>query len=73
MPRISALYAILPFPPAGIDAVNKKSTYVSILGLKKAREMATKEGVLALKALKSFGSKADSLNSLVDLVIKRES
>ena len=59
--------------PAGIDAVNKKSTYVSILGLKKAREMATKEGVLALKALKSFGSKADSLNSLVDLVIKRES
>src|SRR3989339_902248 len=41
--------------PSGLDAVNKKSTYVSLLGLDKAKKMSYLESQLAVKALNRFG------------------
>lgn len=57
--------------PSGLDAVNKKSTYVSLLGLDKAKKMSYLESQLAVKALNRFGNKAKALVALAGFVVER--
>ncbi len=58
--------------PAKLDEKNKKSTYVSLLGLKKARELAKFHKDSSLNSLLIFGHKANNLNELAEFVIGRE-
>ena len=56
---------------AGKDAANDKPTYVTLLGLDAAREMADGLHQQALAALESFGESAAYLRQLADFIIKR--
>ncbi len=58
---------------AGKDAENNKPTYVSILGLGAARELARELHQNALSALVEFGDKATRLAQLADFVVRRQS
>jgi len=58
--------------PAGLDEKNKKSTYVSILGVEEAKKMASFHSKKAKKALNQFGKKAENLVLLADFVVNRE-
>ena len=56
---------------AGKDAANDKPTYVTLLGLAAAREMADDLHRTALEALQDFGERAAHLRALADFIIKR--
>lgn len=57
---------------AGKDAVNNKPTYVSILGVNQARELAEKLQHDAHQALNEFGDSALRLRQVADFIIKRK-
>lgn len=57
---------------AGKDAENNKPTYVSILGIKQARELAKTLQQDAYNALNDFGDKATRLRQVTDFIIKRK-
>ncbi len=57
---------------AGKDAENNKPTYVSILGISRARELAEKLQHDAHQALDSFGEAALRLRQVTDFIIKRK-
>lgn len=58
---------------AGKDAENNKPTYVSILGLSAARDLAQELHQNALSALVEFGDRAARLSQLADFVVRRQS
>ena len=57
---------------AGKDAENNKPTYVSILGISQARELAEKLQLDAYQALDNFGDAALRLRQVTDFIIKRK-
>ena len=58
---------------AGGDAAAGKATFVSILGLERARDQARLLGEQANAHLESFGAKADPLRWMTEFVISRKS
>ena len=58
--------------PVGSDADNEKVTYVSLLGIEKARQLAQQRTAAALEALELFGSEADSLRQLAHALLTRD-
>ena len=58
--------------PVGSDAVNEKVTYVSLLGLEKARQLAQQRTADALAALDIFGEKAQPLRHLAQALLIRD-
>ncbi len=58
--------------PVGSDAVNEKVTYVSLLGLEKARQLAEQRTADALVALDVFGDKAQPLRHLAQALLIRD-
>jgi farnesyl diphosphate synthase len=59
--------------PAGADAAAGKATFVSILGLERARDQARLLGEQANAHLEQFGAKADPLRWMTEFVISRKS
>jgi farnesyl diphosphate synthase len=57
---------------AGKDANNDKPTYVSLLGLPEAKEMAQRLHNEALQALGEFGESARRLRELADFIVLRK-
>lgn len=57
---------------AGKDAANNKPTYVSLLGLARAREMAAELSQQAQHALEPFGARAQRLKELAHFITARE-
>lgn len=57
---------------AGKDAKNDKPTYVSILGIKQARELAQTLRQEANSVLDQFGSNALRLQQITDFIVQRE-
>jgi len=57
---------------AGKDAVQEKPTYVSILGLARARALAEELRAEAHAALASFGAEAVRLRELADFIVLRK-
>ncbi|MBE0613875.1 MAG: polyprenyl synthetase family protein [Burkholderiales bacterium] len=57
---------------AGKDAAQSKPTYVSILGLARARELAEELRVEAHAALSSFDARAARLHELADFIVLRK-
>lgn len=57
---------------AGKDAENDKPTYVSILGLSAARELADELHQDALSALADYGDRARRLVQLADFIVRRQ-
>lgn len=58
---------------AGKDAMQHKSTYVSLLGLSEAKAFAHNLLTESHQALTAFGERANRLHALADLVAKRNS
>jgi farnesyl diphosphate synthase len=58
---------------AGKDAEQNKPTYVSLLGLPAARELAEDLRVRAHRALDGFGARGERLAALADLIVLRRS
>ncbi|WP_236719550.1 polyprenyl synthetase family protein [Basilea psittacipulmonis] len=56
---------------ANKDATHDKPTYVSIMGLSAAKDLAEKLYAQAIEALAVFDEKADILRGLADLIVKR--
>jgi len=56
----------------GKDALNKKATYVTLLGVEKAQELLDKTIDDSLKSIESFGEKADFLKSLAVFIKERK-
>lgn len=56
---------------AGKDAANDKPTYVSLMGLDAARELAGQLRATAHEALEGFGARATRLAELADLIVLR--
>ena len=57
---------------AGKDADNDKPTYVSLLGLQQARDMAQRLHREAVDSLGEFGATADRLRELADFIVLRK-
>ncbi len=57
---------------AGKDAAQEKPTYVSILGLARARALAEELRAEAHAALSSFGAAAERLRELADFIVLRK-
>ena len=57
---------------AGKDADNDKPTYVSLLGLEAARDMAQRLHREALETLTEFGDSAQRLRELADFIVLRK-
>jgi len=57
---------------AGKDADNGKPTYVSILGVSQARELAEKLRRDAFQSLDTFGAEAARLKQVTDFIIQRK-
>jgi farnesyl diphosphate synthase len=57
---------------AGKDAAQAKPTYVSILGLARARELAEELRLQAHAALERFGQEAERLRELADFIVLRK-
>ena len=57
---------------AGKDADNAKPTYVSLLGIHDARDMAQRLHREALEALAGFGDSAQRLRELADFIVLRK-
>lgn len=58
--------------PVGSDVKNQKSTYPSIYGLEKSREMAAAAAAEAIDALKIFGPEAEFLRDVMHFIINRD-
>jgi farnesyl diphosphate synthase len=56
---------------AGKDAAQGKPTYVSLLGIERARELAEELRREAHEALEGFGERADCLRELADFIVLR--
>lgn len=56
---------------AGKDAANDKPTYVSLLGLKQAKQLAQELQADALDSLAAFGDKAQRLSQLAQFIVSR--
>jgi len=56
---------------AGKDVCQHKATYVSILGIDQARELADEMLELAINAIKSLGGKGDRLRQLAHYILER--
>ncbi len=56
----------------GKDAAAAKQTYVAAFGLEASRAQARHEIEAALRALDSFGGRADRLRELARYVVRRE-
>ncbi len=56
---------------AGKDAAQHKATYVSILGLDRAREVADEMRGLALEAIEPMQARADHLRTLANYILER--
>lgn len=56
---------------AGKDATQQKATYVSVLGLQRAREVAGEMHALAMEACMPLGRQADHLRDLVHFIQER--
>lgn len=59
--------------PVGSDADNKKSTYVTLLGLEKSKELASELTDEAVASINYFGEEADFLKELAVKLTKRTS
>lgn len=57
---------------AGKDAAAEKPTYVSLLGLERARELAADLRAQALQALNLFGERSQRLVELTDFITRRK-
>ncbi len=57
--------------PIGGDSEHQKVTYVSLLGLERAKELAAEQTERALKALDVFGDKAEDLRHLANAMLTR--
>ena len=57
---------------AGKDAANNKPTYVSLLGLPRARELSQELQAQSLAAIEPFGERALRLRQITDYIISRE-
>ena len=57
---------------AGKDAEQNKPTYVSLMGVEKAREFAQELRIDAMSALDIFGDKAKRLRELADFIVFRQ-
>lgn len=57
---------------AGKDAANNKPTYVSLLGLARARELAGELEAQAIAALEGFGPAARRLRELAHYIVSRQ-
>ncbi len=57
--------------PIGSDADNKKSTYVSLLGLEKSKELAISLTAEAISSISFFGENAEFLKELAVKLTKR--
>ena len=57
---------------AGKDADNGKPTYVSLLGIQAARDMAQRLHSEALETLDEFGGAARRLRELADFIVLRK-
>lgn len=57
---------------AGSDTINKKSTYVALLGLDRSKEMVGELAREAKAYLKFFGERAVFLGELTDYLVNRE-
>jgi len=57
----------------GSDAARGKATYVSLLGLRQARERADELRDMALETLSEFGDKAEPLRQIMKFIIERTS
>ena len=58
--------------PVGSDRKNRKSTYPSLFGLEKSKEIACKTVDEAIEALSIFNDRADTLRALARFIIERE-
>ena len=58
--------------PVGCDAADGKNTYVSLLGIEKARELLNTHTELAKENIAVFGEKAQFLLELTEYLIKRD-
>ncbi len=56
---------------AGKDAQQKKITFPAVYGLERSRTMAERERLAAHAALRPFGSRAERLLQLADLIVQR--
>jgi geranylgeranyl pyrophosphate synthase len=56
---------------AGKDEAQAKATYVSVLGLERARELAAEMQEIAVQALAPLGDKADALRQLAGYIGRR--
>ncbi len=56
----------------GSDAENGKTTYVSLFGLEKAKELLEKYTYLSVEALAPYGEKAGFLTKLSEYLLERE-
>lgn len=59
--------------PVGSDAANNKSTYISLLGLDRARLLGKEAVESAVASLESFGPEADVFRNLARFIVERES
>jgi farnesyl diphosphate synthase len=57
---------------AGKDARQNKATYVSLMGLARARAFAQELREEALRALAAFGARAQRLRELTDYIVLRD-
>ena len=57
--------------PIGSDAEENKNTYVSLLGLERAKELMKEYSAKAKDALKPFGERAEFLADLTDYLTSR--
>lgn len=57
--------------PIGSDTKNEKSTYVSIIGIEKAKEDVNEYTKKAILALEVFGDRAETLKELAEYLINR--
>ncbi len=57
---------------AGKDSKDNKPTYVSLLGIKQAKEMAQDLHRSALEALEGFGERAERLRQMTDFIVQRQ-
>ena len=58
--------------PVGSDSKNEKSTYVSIVGLEKAKEDVKRYTDKAVSSIERFNEKAKTLTSLANYLISRD-
>lgn len=58
--------------PVGSDASNNKSTYVSLLGLEKCRQLATELTNEAIGALDVFGDNAEQIKKFANSLLNRK-